>query len=94
MTMRMAKGLEAEYVFVTGLDDGVFPRSNAKPEDLEEASRLLFVSMTRAKVELHLCHARLRSASVTYLPNSFALKPSPFIKAIPKDFSDISYVPA
>ena len=94
MTMRMAKGLEAEYVFVTGLDEGVFPRSTAKPEELEEASRLLFVSMTRAKVELHLCHARLRSAAITHLLNSFALKQSPFIKAIPKEFLKVSYIPA
>jgi len=94
MTMRMAKGLEADYVFVTGLDEGVFPRSTAKPEELEEASRLLFVSMTRAKVELHLCHARLRSAAITHLPNSFALKQSPFIKAIPKEFLKVSYIPA
>ena len=94
MTMRMAKGLEADYVFVTGLDEGVFPKSNAKAEELEEASRLLFVSMTRAKVELHLCHARLRSAAITYLPQSFALKQSRFIKTIPKEFSEVNYVQA
>ncbi len=69
-------------------------RGKTDTTDIEEASRLLFVSMTRAKVELYLCHARIRTASVTYLQNSFALRPSPFIKAIPKELLEIKYIPA
>ncbi len=93
MSMRMAKGLEADYVFVVGVDEQIFPKLNAQPEEIEEASRLLFVSMTRAKVELHLCHARTRSAAVTRLQNSFALQPSRFIKTIPKDLLETRYIP-
>ena len=94
MSMRMAKGLEADYVFVIGMDEQIFPRQNLGTEELQEASRLLFVSMTRATAELHLCHARLRRAAVTYLPDSFALKQSPFIKAIPKEFVKVNFVAA
>ena len=94
MSMRMAKGLEADYVFVVGLDEGVFPRHDADGGAIEEASRLLFVSMTRAKTQLFVCHARKRSAGITHLPVSFGLEPSPFIGAIPKEFLEKQYVQA
>jgi DNA helicase-2/ATP-dependent DNA helicase PcrA len=82
MTMQSAKGLEADCVIIVGLDEGVIPRAN--PGTIDEAceSRLLFVSMTRAKSELHLCHSANRSGAYTFLPSSFALQISRFVKAI------------
>jgi DNA helicase-2/ATP-dependent DNA helicase PcrA len=49
MTIHAAKGLEFPHVYVVGLDAGVFPRGNAGPEAIEEARRLLYVAVTRAK---------------------------------------------
>ncbi len=94
MSMRLAKGLEADYVFVVGLEEDVFPRQHSTTTEIEEASRLLFVSMTRAKLELYLCHSRTRSAANTYLANSFALKPSSFFSSIPKELCNKIYLPA
>ncbi len=94
MSMRMAKGLEADYVFVVGLDENIFPRSGWGQEEVEEASRLLFVSMTRAEVELYLCHARKRSQAITQLSRSFGLKRSRFIDAIPRGFLKQIYIRA
>jgi len=91
MTMQAAKGLEADVVFVLGLDEGVFPREGCTDENLAESSRLLFVSMTRAKEELHLVHVRKRSAKFTYRGGSFGLKPSPFLAAIPEDYKVVHY---
>ena len=94
MSMRLAKGLEADYVFVVGLEENVFPRHQATATEIEEASRLLFVSMSRAKLELYLCHSRTRSASNTHIANSFALKPSPFLSVLAKDLTKQIYLPA
>ena len=82
MTLQAAKGLEADVVCVVGLDEGVLPRLDSSPEAVTEAARLTYVSMTRAIAELHLFHARKRDASTTYLPESYALKPSRFVEAI------------
>ncbi len=63
MTFQSAKGLEAKIVCVIGLEDRIIPREG-EDVDVSEQSRLLFVSMTRAKNELHLFHARKRSSFV------------------------------
>jgi superfamily I DNA/RNA helicase len=94
MTLQSAKGLEAEMVFVVGLNDGIFPRAGSDEDMVAEVARLFYVSMTRAISELHLFHARKRDGSVTYLKDSFSLKPSPFIKAIDKAYKDEKYYPA
>jgi superfamily I DNA/RNA helicase len=94
MTLQSAKGLEAEIVFVLGLNDGIFPRAGSDEDMMAEVARLFYVSMTRTITELHLFHARKRDGSVTYLKDSFALKPSPFIKAIGKAFKEETYYPA
>jgi DNA helicase-2/ATP-dependent DNA helicase PcrA len=94
LSMRLAKGLEADYVFVVGLEKDVFPRPKLTNAQLQEASRLLFVSMTRAKMELCLCQSRTRSASATYLPDSFALKPSPFLEVLAPEFTKKIFLPA
>ena len=62
MTLHSAKGLEFPVVYMAAVEQRLLPheRSLAKDEDVEEERRLAFVGMTRAKEELHLCHARLR----------------------------------
>jgi len=59
MTLHNAKGLEFPVVFVTGMEDGVFPhvRSLGDPEELEEERRLCYVGMTRAEDRLYLTRA-------------------------------------
>ena len=92
MTMHSAKGLEADVGIIVGLEDGVFPSTS--DGDVDESARQLFVSMTRAKTELHLFHARKRTARATFIPQSFQLKRSRFLKAIPNGLSETCYVQA
>ena len=63
MTLHSAKGLEFPVVFLTGLEEGIFPhsRSMASDRELEEERRLCYVGMTRAREELHLLHANRRT---------------------------------
>jgi DNA helicase-2/ATP-dependent DNA helicase PcrA len=64
MTLHTAKGLEFPVVFLTGLEDGVFPHSRSlgdQPE-LEEERRLAYVGVTRARERLYLSRALVRSA--------------------------------
>lgn len=89
----MAKGLEADHVFIVGLEEGVFPKARTSDEELAEAARLLYVSITRAKTKLHISHVRKRGATVTFLAESYNLKASPFLDAIPKDCCQIRYTP-
>ena len=91
MTMRNAKGLEAETVFVIGLEEGAFPSSDHGTDEFEEEARLFYVSMTRAKKELHLFHARTRSGGMTYKPQSFSMKPSPFLGGLPEPHYETRY---
>ena len=91
-TMHSAKGLEADVAIIVGLEEGVFPRTS--DGNIDESARQLFVSMTRAKTELHLFHARKRSARVTYMQQSFQLKRSRFLSAIPNGLSETRYVQA
>ena len=62
MTVHSAKGLEYENIFVTGLDDGIFPSSRSfdSEDDMEEERRLAYVAITRAKKRLYLTNARQR----------------------------------
>ncbi|MGH8824348.1 MAG: DNA helicase PcrA [Jiangellaceae bacterium] len=64
MTLHTAKGLEFPVVFLTGLEDGVFPhqRSLTEPRELEEERRLAYVGITRARERLYLSRAVVRSA--------------------------------
>ena len=64
MTLHTAKGLEFPVVFLTGLEDGVFPHSRSlgdQPE-LEEERRLAYVGLTRARQRLYVSRALMRSA--------------------------------
>jgi len=62
MTVHAAKGLEFDVVFVTGLEDGLFPHENSlsEPRGLEEERRLMYVAMTRARERLTLTCAQSR----------------------------------
>ena len=91
MTMRNAKGLEAETVFVIGLEEGAFPNSDRGTIKFEEDARLFYVSMTRAKEDLHLFHARKRSGGMTYKPQSFSMSRSPFLDGLPDSHCATKY---
>lgn len=62
MTMHAVKGLEYDYVFVVGVEEGLFPHSNSleSNDELEEERRLCYVAITRAKKKLYLINARSR----------------------------------
>jgi len=79
MTIHLAKGLEFPVVFVTGLEEGLFPigAGNSSPEELEEERRLCYVAMTRAEKKLFLTYAasrRLFGRSYANLPSRFILE--------------------
>lgn len=66
MTVHAAKGLEFQYVFVTGLEEGLFPHTsyntgNLDKERAEEERRLFYVAVTRAREKLFLSHAAVRT---------------------------------
>ena len=86
MTLHTAKGLEFPVVFLTGLEDGVFPhqRSLGDPTELEEERRLAYVGLTRAQQRLYLSRSVVRSAwgSPQHYPASR------FLEEIPADLVD------
>jgi DNA helicase-2/ATP-dependent DNA helicase PcrA len=83
MTLHTAKGLEFPVVFMTGLEDGVFPhmRSLGDAKELEEERRLAYVGITRAEKRLYLSRSNVRSAwgSPEYYP------PSRFLDDVPPE---------
>ncbi|NNN20196.1 MAG: UvrD-helicase domain-containing protein [Acidimicrobiaceae bacterium] len=81
MTLHMAKGLEFPVVFLTGMEDGIFPhsRSMVEPHELEEERRLFYVGITRAKEKLFLTLATSRGQWGEGLANP----PSRFLDEIP-----------
>ena len=83
MTLHSAKGLEFSYVFLSGMEDGLFPhrRSLNDAAGLEEERRLCYVGITRAKRELYLTHAEQRRLHGV---ESFAT-PSRFLREIPSE---------
>ncbi len=83
MTMHNAKGLEFPIVFVTGLEDGLFPLARAyeDPSQLEEERRLFYVGITRAERKLFITHAETRRRNGELL----ASRPSSFLSAIAMD---------
>ena len=62
MTVHAAKGLEFDGVFITGLEEGLFPHENAMSDrdGLEEERRLMYVAITRARQRLYLSHSQTR----------------------------------
>ncbi|MEV7109337.1 DNA helicase PcrA [Streptomyces anulatus] len=86
MTLHTAKGLEFPVVFLTGMEDGVFPHMRAlgQAKELEEERRLAYVGITRARERLYLTRAAMRSAwgQPSYNP------PSRFLEEIPEQHLD------
>ncbi|HEU4844159.1 MAG TPA: UvrD-helicase domain-containing protein [Burkholderiaceae bacterium] len=62
MTVHSAKGLEFDNVFITGLEEGLFPHESSSKEDggVEEERRLMYVAITRARKRLYMCFAQTR----------------------------------
>ncbi|MDW7657866.1 MAG: 3'-5' exonuclease [Bacillota bacterium] len=73
MTVHTAKGLEFPYVFLCGLDEGIFPsKKTATPDAMEEERRLMFVALTRAEKALYLTDAEGRNLDGSYrFPSRF-----------------------
>ncbi len=81
MTLHSAKGLEFSSVFLTGLEEGVFPHSRTltEPAELEEERRLAYVGITRAIDRLFLTYAARRAL----FGNTYAYPKSRFLEEIP-----------
>lgn len=82
MTVHNAKGLEFPVVFISGLEDGLFPLARAfdEPAMLEEERRLFYVGITRAERKLYLTYAEERRRNGELTPS----RPSSFLEAIPE----------
>jgi len=83
MTLHAAKGLEFPLVFLSGMEEGLFPHSRTflQPDDIEEERRLCYVGMTRAMDSLILTRAVYRRRYGTDLPE--ASVPSRFLEEVP-----------
>jgi DNA helicase-2/ATP-dependent DNA helicase PcrA len=87
MTVHASKGLEFDTVFISGLEDGLFPHSGwgdfskKSDEDKEEERRLFYVAVTRARKKLYLTYANMR----TIFGNTEVHAASEFIFDIPED---------
>ena len=86
MTVHTAKGLEFPVVFVTGLEDGIFPHSHAMADETElaEERRLAYVALTRARERLYVTRAAVRSAWGA----ANAMPASRFLDDIPAEVMD------
>lgn len=83
MTLHSAKGLEFDIVFLTGLEEGIFPhnRSLNNISEMEEERRLMYVGVTRAKKKLFITHAKRRQMWGEYR----YYNPSRFLSEIPSN---------
>ncbi|HET6147797.1 MAG TPA: UvrD-helicase domain-containing protein [Polyangia bacterium] len=86
MTVHTAKGLEFPVVFITGLEERIFPHARSVDDDsaVEEERRLCYVAVTRARTRLHLSRVRRRRLSGQELPGV----PSRFLRELPADIID------
>ena len=87
MTLHSAKGLEFPYVYLTGMEDGIFPSymsiaADNPREEIEEERRLCYVGITRAMKKLTMTSARMRMIRGENQYNAI----SRFMKEIPKDY--------
>ncbi|MDE7331184.1 MAG: DNA helicase PcrA [Lachnospiraceae bacterium] len=93
MTLHSAKGLEFSHVYLTGMEDGIFPSymtiASDDPDEIEEERRLAYVGITRAREDLTLCYAKMRMIRGETQMNAI----SRFVKEIPTELMD-NRVPA
>ncbi|HWP03797.1 MAG TPA: 3'-5' exonuclease, partial [Gemmatimonadaceae bacterium] len=92
MTLHNAKGLEFPVVYLTGLEEGLFPLARAREsaDSLEEERRLFYVGITRARDALVLTYARRRRRNGETLPSL----PSSFLAEIPEELVRRRLTPA
>ncbi len=89
MTVHASKGLEFKYVFITGLEQDLFPRVKIGGDnkgDKEEERRLFYVAITRAEKKLYLTYATLRTIFGMKQVNT----PSEFIYDIPSHLTEFT----
>src|SRR5690606_33778184 len=87
MTVHAAKGLEFDSVYLTGMEEKMFPYrglDGESPEELEEERRLAYVAITRAKKNLTITHAGIR----TLFGHSNYMQPSRFLANIPAEVAE------
>jgi DNA helicase II / ATP-dependent DNA helicase PcrA len=88
MTVHASKGLEFDVVFISGLEDGLFPHerrdANLTPAEAEEERRLFYVAITRAKKKVYLSYAQVRMVFGSREVNM----PSEFISDIPDELTE------
>lgn len=82
MTLHSAKGLEYPYVFLAGMEEGLFPHSRTlmNEVEVEEERRLCYVGITRAERRLYISHAKMRMI----FGNTVMYPPSRFLQEIPR----------
>lgn len=94
MTLHSAKGLEFPYVFISGMEEGIFPSYRSimygDENDIEEERRLCYVGITRARDELFLTYGKSRMQHGVTQYNA----PSRFLKEIPSELIDKPMKPA
>ncbi len=78
MTVHSSKGLEFDYVYLAGMEDGLFPSCNFETteDEIEEERRLCYVAVTRAKKELYVTHS---SERMVWGQMNYMIKPSRFL---------------
>ena len=92
MTIHTAKGLEFPYVFIAGMEEGIFPGNQSiygTPDDIEEERRLAYVGITRAKKRLYLSNATSRML----FGRTERSRPSRFLSEIPDDLLELKKEP-
>ena len=87
MTVHASKGLEFEYVFITGLEEGLFPHERLNQEKIDESAaeeerRLFYVAVTRAKKKVFLSYAGVR----TVFGSRQVTVPSEFVFDVDEEF--------
>jgi DNA helicase-2/ATP-dependent DNA helicase PcrA len=88
MTVHASKGLEFDYVFITGLEENLFPHKRMEEreianEDDEEERRLFYVALTRARKKIFLSYAQIR----TIFGSKQITIPSEFVLDIPEEYT-------
>ena len=91
MTLHNAKGLEYPVIYLTGLEDGLFPLARAydDPSMLEEERRLFYVGITRAESFLMLTHAETRRRN----GETMMSRPSSFLEGLPQELMEVAITP-
>ena len=89
MTVHSAKGLEYDYVYIVGMEEGLFPSSRSAESlaDLEEERRLMYVAITRAKKGLMLTFSEMRRV----WGKTENTSPSRFLKEIDQEYLDANF---